>query len=141
MGPVRVVSHAGPGTAIVLAHMAVVLLHGEAHARLAVELGSWQTVFAATVIVLAPLVAAVLLWTRYWCSGALLLAASMAGSLVFGVYHHFVAVSPDHVSHLPPGEARELFRVTAWLLPISEAAGLVVGAWSVRSRRPIRFLV
>jgi hypothetical protein len=51
---------------------------------------------------------------------------SMLGSLIFGFCYHYVIISPDHVAHLPAGEARGLFRVTALLLMITEAFGVVV---------------
>jgi hypothetical protein len=115
------------GTAAVLAHVVIVLLHGVAHSELGVELSAWQKTYAAIVIVATPLVAAVLLWTRRVRVGLLLLAASMAGSLIFGGYYHYLAISPDHVSHLPPGDAQGLFRLTALLLAVTETFGLAVG--------------
>ena len=121
------------GTCSVLAHAVVVLLHGLAHAELGVQLSISQKTFATIVIVAAPLVAAALLWTRQRRVGFLLLLGSMAGSLVFGVFYHFVFVSPDHVSHLPAGNGQALFRSTALLLPLSEAFGLIAGLSGVRT--------
>jgi hypothetical protein len=115
------------GVSIVLAHFIVVMFHGSAHTNLKVELAAWQTVFVLIVILLAPLVAAVFIWTRFSHFGFLLLAASMAGALLFGLYFHYFAISPDHVSHLPPGDAQETFRLTALLLAITEATGVTIG--------------
>lgn len=56
----------------------------------------------------------------------------MAGSLIFGGYYHYVLVSPDHVSHLPAGDARWLFRLTAGLLMLTELLGVIVGLLGVR---------
>ena len=123
---------AGLGTVVVLAHLVVVGVHGHAHSELGIELNTLQKAFAVVVIVVAPPVAAALLWTRWRFAGFSLLLASMAGSLLFGVYHHYLLVSPDHVSHLPPGDAQGLFRVSSLLLPITEAVGLVVGLWGTR---------
>ncbi|MEW6210961.1 MAG: hypothetical protein AB1631_21535 [Acidobacteriota bacterium] len=123
------------GTVAVLAHIIIVLLHGVAHTRLGIELSVWQKSYAAIVIVAAPLVAAVLLWTRHVGLGLFLLAASMAGSLIFGGYYHYVAVSPDHVSHLPPGDAQSLFQMTAILLVATEAVGLAVGLFGLQRLR------
>lgn len=123
------------GTAAVLAHALVALLHGVAHAELGVELSGWQKTYVAVVVVAAPLAAAALLWTRHIRLGLLLLLVSMSGSLVFGGYYHYVAVSADHVSHLPPGEAQGLFRVTAMLLALTETCGLAVGLWGLRAGR------
>ena len=53
-------------------------------------------------------------------------AATMAGSLVFGIVNHFVIVSPDHVSHVA-AEWRTLFGTTAALLVATELAGVVAG--------------
>ena len=124
------------GAAVVLAHFAVVMLHGAAHTQLKVELATWQTAFVLMVIVVAPLLAAILIWTRFSRFGFGLLSLAMGGALVFGVYFHYLTISPDHVSHLPPGDAQGTFRLTALLLAITEAVGLVIGV--VYSRRAAR---
>ena len=59
----------------------------------------------------------------------------MAGSLLFGAYYHYVFVSPDHVSHLPPGDAQGLFRVTAALLSVTEFFGLIIALIGYRQIR------
>ena len=123
------------GTVVVLAHALIALLHGVAHAELGVELSAWQKTYVAMVIVVAPLVAVVLLWTRHARLGLLLLVVSMSGSLIFGGYYHYVVVSADHVSHLPLGDAQGLFRVTALLLALTEMFGLVVGLLGLYGRR------
>ena len=119
-------------TIAVLAHMAVSIFHGQAHTSLGVGLSNWQQTYVLTVILLAPLVALVLSFTRYASAGLLLLFASMLGSLIFGVCYHYLIISPDHVAHLPAGEARGLFQVTAVLLLITEVFGVVVGAIALR---------
>lgn len=119
-------------TVSVLAHLVVSMVHGRAHESLAVGLSSWQNIYVLTVIVVAPLIAMVLIWTRLARPGLLLLVVSMAGSLIFGVVYHYVVISPDHVSHLPPGDAQGLFRTTALLLVLTELLGLVVGLWGLR---------
>jgi len=75
-----------------------------------------------------------LLWTRYARVGLLVLVISMAGSLIFGVIYHYVIVSPDHISHLPPGDAQGVFRMTALLLIVTELLGLVAGLFGLRSK-------
>jgi hypothetical protein len=115
------------GTAVVLAHFAVVMVHGSAHTQLNVGLAPWQTAFVLIVIVVAPLLAALLIWTRFSRSGFRLLSLAMGGALIFGVYFHYLTISPDHVSHLPPGDAQGTFRLTALLLAITEAIGLTIG--------------
>lgn len=115
------------GIAVVLAHFVIVLLHGSAHTQLKIELAVWQTAFVLIVIIIAPLLAGILIWTRFSRFGFALLAVAMGCALVFGAYFHFLAISPDHVSHLPPGDAQGTFRLTALLLAITEAIGLVFG--------------
>jgi hypothetical protein len=121
------------GIVAVLSHLIVNLLHGSAHTALGVGLEAWQQTYVFAVILIAPLVAAGLLWTRYARLGFLVLLVSMAGSLIFGAYFHYVAISPDHVSHLPPGDSQGLFRVTAGLLLVTEMFGLVVGVFGLRT--------
>lgn len=119
-------------TIAVLAHLLVSLTHGYAHTQLGVGLSLWQQLYVSTVITLAPLVAIVLLWARQTKSAFLVLTISMAGSLIFGGYYHYLLVSPDHVSHLPAGDERGLFRLTAALLLVTELFGLIVGLFGLR---------
>ena len=122
-------------TVSVLAHLVVSMVHGRAHEGLAVGLSSWQNMYVLIVIVIAPLIAMVLIWTRLARPGLVLLVISMAGSLTFGVAYHYVVISPDHVSHLPLGDAQGLFRTTALLLVLTELFGVVVGLWGLRKSR------
>jgi len=122
-------------TLVVLAHLVVNVLHGQAHTKLAVGLASWQQVYVITVILVAPLVALALSWTRYAKAGAWLLLWSMIGSLIFGIVYHYVIISNDHVAHLPPGEAGGIFRITALLLAITEAVGVAVALMAILKKR------
>ena len=115
---------------LVVVHVVIAYLHGEAHMRLGVGLAPWQWAYVYLVILFAPLVAMMLYWTPWPSTGAMLLGVSMTASFGFGVYHHFIAVSPDHVSHLPPGDAQGLFIATAILLAVSEAVTAAFGFWS-----------
>lgn len=119
---------------VVAVHALVLHGHDVAHLSLGVTLNTWQEAFIYPVIVVAPLVASALLFTRYDRAGFILLASSMFGALAFGVIHHYVAISPDHVSHLPPGSAQSAFRRTALLMAVVEAAGMAVGVAGLRGR-------
>ena len=119
-------------TIAVLAHLLVSLVHGYAHNQLGVGLSAWQNSYVLIVITLGPLIALALVWMRRARVGFALLAISMAGSLIFGGYFHYVAISPDHVSHLPPGDAQGMFRVTAVLLLATELFGTIVGVLGTR---------
>ena len=59
--------------------------------------------------------------------GLILLSLSMFGSLLFGLYHHFLALGPDHVHSQPPNPWGITFVLTAYLLLITEAIGNYVG--------------
>jgi len=119
-------------TLVVVAHLVVVLFHGQAHTRLEVGLANWQRVYVMVVVLLAPLVALLLSWTRYARAGIWLLLGAMLASLIFGALYHYIIISNDHVAHLPAGDARGLFRVTALLLLVTESLGVVVAAILVR---------
>jgi hypothetical protein len=108
------------------------MLHGRAHEDLRVGLNAWQNIFVLAVIVIAPLIAMLLVWTRIARLGLWVLVVSMAGSLIFGAVYHYVIISPDHVSHLPPGDAQGVFRMTAALLILTELLGVAVGLWALR---------
>jgi hypothetical protein len=126
--------HAIPAaaTSIILINLVVASLHGIAHSQLGVGLSPWQHAFVGLVIVAAPLVSLVLFWTRFRRVAAMTLFLSMTGALLFGVYYHFVEISPDHVHHLPEGDSRGFFVVTAILLIPAEALGALYGLWSWR---------
>ena len=113
--------------AVVVLNAVVLLAHGSAHRSLGVLLSPWQEAFVYGVIVPGPILALVLV-RRHPRHGYTLLLATMLGSLFFGVYHHFIAVSPDHVAHLPPGDSQPLFRATAVLMACLELAGAAVAA-------------
>ncbi len=119
-------------TATVVVHAVVVLLHARAHQTLTINMSGLQNAFIGLVIIAAPIVAAVLVWTSYRRIGALILVASMFGALVFGGYHHFLEPGIDNISAVPTHGSGGLFRLTALLLAIIEAWGSVAGWWGFR---------
>jgi len=92
-------------TLFVVAHLIGNLWHGDAHATLEIFLPGIKTAFVIVVILIGPVLGGILIWTRHVILGSWVVAVSMAGSVVFSVYHHFVLISPDNVEHLPPGTA------------------------------------
>jgi len=118
-------------TLIVLVHLVVVLAHGKAHGQLEIVPDAWQRAFIAGVIVLCPLIAMALLWTRLWKTGFTLLALSMAGSLVFGLIYHFLLAGPDNALGLHHGHWQSVFGTTALLLALIESAGVVWPFWAL----------
>lgn len=120
------------GTVVVLVHLVVSILHGMAHSDLHIGLNSLQKLFVLIVITVCPLVAMVLLWTSRRRAGALLLALSMFGALLFGAVNHFLISGPDHVAEVAQGASGSLFQITAVLLAITEAAGAWLGVMWLR---------
>ena len=100
-----------------------------AHQWLSVNASPAQLAFIIPVIIVAPVVAGVML-PKFEKFGTVLLAASMIGAFVFGVYYHFTADTIDHVAHvaqLEPHRWAQMFVATSYLLAISELLGAVVG--------------
>jgi hypothetical protein len=127
-------------TVLVVAHLFINIAHGAAHRELHVNLPPVGMLLVIIVILLSPLLALALLWTSQKRLGLLLLTASMAASSIFGLYHHFLIRGPDHVSAQPPGPAGTVFVVTAYLLFLTEALGVVLGLYFLRekaSRAPV----
>jgi hypothetical protein len=124
-------------TALVIVHLATALWHGSAHTHLAIELTRGQTLFIYIVIIIAPVVAAILVWTRYVSTGLWGFFVSMLGSFLFGAYHHYVLVSPDNISHLPPGtpESHSHFITSAGVIALVELASALYGAFCLGTCR------
>ena len=116
--------------AVVFGHLIVNFIHGAAHSGARIPMTLAANLFIWIVILAGPVVG-------WWISrsrpvaGGWIVAAMMAGSLVFGIVNHFVIVSPDHVNHVAV-EWRTLFVITAVLLLLFESAGVVAGATSAR---------
>jgi hypothetical protein len=108
-------------------HLLVNIAHGTAHLKLHIELGSVALLFVIVVIIVCPLLAALLLWTSQQRFGLILLALSMAASLIFGMYNHFVAIGPDRVGQQASSPWAIAFAITAYLLFLAEAAGTYIG--------------
>ena len=120
-------------TAAVVVHLIASLWHGSAHTQLGIELSTQQTLFVYVVIIIAPVIAGISVWTRYVSIGLWLFFLAMLGSFLFGVYHHYVLVSPDNVSHLPPGssQAHSHFVTSAGVIAFIELASTLYGAFCV----------
>lgn len=121
------------GTAIVVLHAIAHGLHGLAHVKIPVPLSSLQSVFIVVVIFLAPIIAAILLWTKGDRIGNWLLLGSMAGAILFGIYNHLIVISPDHVSQVSFASWGLLFQITAALTLIVDGLGCWIGVWGLKS--------
>ena len=127
--------------ALVAIHFIVVVLHSIAHDKLPVKATQAQLAFIVPVIVVAPLVAALVL-VKFEKAGMVLLTISMLGSLIFGIYYHFIADTIDHVAHVAHREPlfwSHMFVATSCLLAITEAAAAVVGLlWLKRQTQAVK---
>ena len=116
-------------------HLAVTLWHGNAHTELAIGLPPEKNSFVIVVILIAPLVAVSLAWTRLALVGLWVFFLSMLGALLFGAYHHYILVSPDNIGHLPPGSAshHSTFIASVAVLALLELASAIYGAFCLGS--------
>ena len=118
---------------IVTVHLLVVLGHGKAHSQLHIQPNLWQGRFITLVIVIGPVLAMALLWTRLRRIGFVLLSITMAGSLVFGVAYHFLVPGLDNALELHRGHWESLFRTTATWLAVIEAGTVAWCVWVLKS--------
>jgi hypothetical protein len=117
-------------------HFLTLVLHSAAHEVLPVKATTAQLAFIIPVIIIAPLISGLML-LKFKRAGAALLLASMAGSFAFGLYYHFVADTIDHVAHVAqmgPAFWSAMFRVTAYLLAVSEVIGAVLAGLLLAGR-------
>lgn len=121
------------GTAIVVMHVIVHGLHGFAHHEIPVSLSLLQGLFVGVVVILAPIIAAGLLWTPFYRIGSWLLLGSMAGSLLSAIYNHHLVISPDHVSQVSFEGFGLLFQVTAYLMLIVDGLGCWISGLALRT--------
>ena len=121
------------GTAIIVIHEIVSGLHGLAHAKVPVYLSQFENLFVGTVFFLAPILAAILLWTPFYRAGSWLLLSSLAGSLLFGLYIHFNNSSSAYVSRVSWEGWGLLFQITVILLIVVDSVGCWLGVRVLQS--------
>jgi hypothetical protein len=114
-------------------HLAVVAVHGVAHLALGVlpeSAADW--IFIGAFIYVAPMAVIGLGRAGRGRVAAALCLVGLSGSLAYGFHHHFVAVSIDHIDHLPAGGAwAQVFRATALGQALIDLAGAAVAAWAL----------
>ena len=114
-------------TFVVLANLMINIAHGLAHRKLGISLSLPDSIFVAVVVLILPLAAMGLVWTSAKRFGLILLSLSMFGSFLFGLYHHFLVISSDHVRSQPPTPWGMTFVITAYALLFAEALGTYLG--------------
>ena len=123
--------------ALAAVHLLVTLWHAGAHSELQIGLPPLKLAYVYVVIVIAPPVAAALLWTRFARLGLWVFFLSMVGSLLFAIYHHYILVSPDNIAHLPEGadEAHARFVNSAGLSALLELGSALYAAFALGRAR------
>ena len=116
----------------VFAHLVTSVVHGAAHSGAQIPMSTVANLFVFVVILAGPVLGLALSW-RAERLGSLIVALTMAGSLVFGSVNHFLLDSPDHVSHVAT-QWRMIFGTTAVLLTITEMLGLGFAIRLIRVR-------
>ena len=119
---------------LVLAHLALSLAHGFAHTRAGVALSAAQMAFVFAVILIGPVAGLILQRLVFPRGGAWLVAATLAGAMVFGLANHFLIPGADHVGHVA-GPWRMLFGTTAALLVLTESLGTLAAVWCATGPR------
>jgi hypothetical protein len=114
--------------ALVVVHLAISIVHGQAHTGAHVALSPAAAAFVYSVILAGPLIGLGVL-RRHAVAGASIIATSLGGALIFGLVNHFIIPGADRVDHVA-AEWRRLFSATAALLLATEAAGVAMGVRS-----------
>jgi len=118
------------------AHLAAASLHGAAHDALGIPVrGVAGRLFVAGAVFAGPLAALALLHRGRCTAAALLLSASMVAALGYGLAVHYVLATADNVARVPPGLQGAIFRCTAAIIALLEAAGVAAGAILLVARR------
>ena len=119
----------------VLLHHGIAYHHGNQHTLLAIDMAFWQTAFINGIILVLPLIGAILVMTRWRIAGGYAVLLGMLGALVFGIVHHYMLVSPDHISHLPAAETHihHAFIWTAGAIAILEGLAAMSAAYLIGS--------
>ena len=112
---------------IVAIHTIVAFIHSQAHRQIDVALSNFQSTYALVVIVIAPAVAAAIIWRGHPRRGGGVLVLSLLASLIFGVVNHFTIDSPDQLAHISNDGWGKIFIVTAYALAITELVGIAAG--------------
>ena len=124
-------------TALAALHLVATVWHGDAHTQLGIALPPAKNVFVYAIILIAPVVAAGLVWTRRISLGLWVFSLSMLGAFLFGAYHHYVLVSPDNIGHLPAGspQSHSQFISSAAVIALLELASALYGAFSLGAQQ------
>jgi len=122
---------------LVAVHLVASVWHGSLHSELRINLSTAQNLFVLIVIVIAPMVGAVLVWTRLERLGFRIVCLSMVGALLFGVFYHFIFHSADNIRFLPPDSpsANHQFTLSAGVIALLELASAVFATFWLKQTK------
>ncbi len=114
---------------LIVLHLLPTVQHGMDHSALEVSLPALKWGFVYTVVVATPLVTLPFLWSRWMIAALWAVTIAFAAGTVFGVYHHYILVSPDNIFHLPSGphDLQASFVNSAGWVALSEGFTAAVG--------------
>lgn len=113
--------------ALVVAHLAVVVLHAVSHSALLIVPGPADSAFIVSVILIAP-VAALPLFRIHGLLASGLLVVAMLSAFAYGLQGHFLVPGPDNVSVVATDPWTLAFIVTAGIIGALEIATVLVAA-------------
>jgi hypothetical protein len=121
-------------TGLVIVHLAASLWHGSAHTRLGIELSTEQTLFVYILVIIAPVAAAILAWTRYVSMGLSIVVLSLyAGKLSLWRASPLRAGVARQYSPFAGRRSRISFHfvISAGVIALLELASALYGAFCV----------
>lgn len=122
----------------VAGHILATSVHGTVHGVVPVHVHDWQYVFAAVVIVLAPLVGLLLVLRGRERSGGVTIACAALAAVAFESIFHFVVQNPDHVGTVVDGRAT--FEATALLSTAADLVVFLTATWFLLEDHRIRLV-
>jgi len=121
---------------VATAHFAAAVLHGIAHGELGLPAGGIAgQLFVAGTVCAGPFAALALLDRGKRNAGAMLMSASMSAALGYGLTFHYFITAADNIARFPSGSWAAVFRYTAAIIALLEAAGAVAGALLLTTHR------
>lgn len=126
---------------LVSLHTIVAFVHNQSHRQIDIALSNFQSTFALIVIVVAPPVAAAIIWRGRPRLGSKVLVLSFLASLIFGVVNHFIIDSPDQLARIPTDGWGQIFTLSAYALALTELMGVLAGAALLRTSGHVQSVV
>src|SRR5689334_11186878 len=123
---------------LVIGHSVILGLHAAAHNVLGVQLTDFQMLFVTVAMIVVPVLAAILVWTRFQLVGSWLLLLGMLASFIFGFLSHFILSGVDNVFTVPSGDWRPVFQITTVLLGVMEIVSILLVARALTANRRAR---